>query len=487
MFALSHSRHLARQQWGLILVTAVSVLAYGKLVWLHWQYGTLRDTHIPQTITWYLVAFAAFISALIWAEKRPASLKWLWGAAILFRALLLFTTPTLSDDVYRYLWDGYVATKGVSPYAFAIDAPEMDYLDIPQRALANNREMASPYLPVAQWVFGGAAFFFPLQPIVLQILMVLFDLLAALLIAKLLALAGLPAQRLLLYLWNPLVVVEVAHGAHLDAWMMLLTVMAVWFSLAPHHANTIKGKVAAPLFLALATLTKILPILLLPVLLWRWSWRQLMFYGLIVIGLLIPSGWRAGWGLAGALDGTGLFGALRIYGKFWNFNSGLFHWLEGSLAKNDLPDPNGTAKLINLIVMLMVLFTVWALAWRPEAKMILRLTAVPFIAYLLLTPTVHPWYSLILLVFTPFLAPGALEPRWLWWAVVPWIYLSGVLVFSYITYINPLDFREFEWVRQLEWLPTLLFLFISLIMIMWLTRRSFSESSQARITNSFHH
>ena len=243
---LSHARVPWRQQWGLILVTAVSIVAYGGLAWLHWQYGTLRDGIIGQTIAWYLVAFAAFVGVIVWAEKRPVSLKWIWGAAILFRVLLLFTIPTLSDDVYRYLWDGYVAAEGISPYVFAIDAPELDYLDIPQRSLANNRDMASPYLPVAQWVFVVVAFFLPLQPIFLQILMVLFALGTAFLLAKLLALGKLPPHRLLLYLWNPLVVVEVAHGAHIDAWMILLMVTAVWFSLAPHLIHTKKRAGSCP-------------------------------------------------------------------------------------------------------------------------------------------------------------------------------------------------------------------------------------------------
>lgn len=462
-----NGRRAIRQQWGMVLLTAVSLLAYGGLVWMQGVYGTLRDEFVTQTVAWYLLAFAAFLAAIVWTEKRPVSLKWIWGAAILFRLLLLLTTPTLSDDVYRYLWDGYVATEGVSPYAFAIDAPELDYLDIPQRALANNSWMASPYLPVAQWVFFSTALFLPLVPIFLQVLMILFDLLSAFLIAKLLALAALPAHHLLLYLWNPLVVVEVAHGAHIDAWMILLALTAVYLTLAPRYQNKVTGRIGAPLFLALATLTKILPILILPVLFWRWRWRQLLLYGLVVVGFLIPAGWRAGWGLTGELDGRGLFGALRIYGSYWNFNSGLFHWLEVSLTELGVPEPLVIAKQISLLIMILVLLLVWILAWRlKNERAILRLTAVPFMAYLLLTPTLHPWYSLFLLAFIPFLAPAKEEPRWWWWTVVPWLYLSGTLVFSYITYIDPLDFREFEWVRQIEWLPTLLFLLLTAVWFM---------------------
>ena len=82
---------------------------------------------------------------------------------------------------------------------------------------------------------------------------------------------------------------------------------------------------------------------------------------------------------------------------------------------------------------------------------------------LLVSPTVHPWYALILLVFLPFLPPATGEPRRQWLAVWPWLYLSAALPLSYLTYLDPLDFRELEWVRRTEWLPTLALLLLWII------------------------
>jgi hypothetical protein len=79
----------------------------------------------------------------------------------------------------------------------------------------------------------------------------------------------------------------------------------------------------------------------------------------------------------------------------------------------------------------------------------------PLMAYILLNTTIHPWYLLILLACLPFLTPAAEETPWRWFAVLPWLYLSGALSLSYLTYLDPLDFRELEWVRRTEWLPTL--------------------------------
>lgn len=423
---------------------------------MQWRYGTLRDGRVPETIFWYTLAFVGYLGATVWIEKRAVPMRWVWGAAILFRLLLLLTTPTLSDDVYRYLWDGYVAHEGVSPYAYAINAPELDYLDIPQRALANNVWMASPYLPAAQLVFWAGTAVFPLHPLSMQIIMLIFDLGSAWLLSRLLVLTKLPPHRLILYLWNPLVIIEVAHSAHLDAWMILLTLAALYFTIHNSQFTLHNSQFFSPVLLALATLTKLLPALTFPILFRRWTWPQRITYAILTIGLLIPFGLQAGWGLSGNLNGTGLFGALRIYGNQWNFNSGLFHWLEQFLQIRGVAAPMDAAKLVIGLILLLIMVVVWLRARRQtDVKRVLRLTAVPFITYTLLTPTLHPWYLLILLAFLPFLAPDANESRHRWLHLVPWLYLSWALIFSYLTYLDPLNFGELEWVRRLEWMPTL--------------------------------
>ena len=452
-----------------------SLVAYAGMVYLDAQHGTLRAAVTPQTITFYMLAYVAYLGAIIWVERRTEwPVIWVWITAILARLLLVFTSPTLSDDVYRYLWDGYVAHQGVSPYAYAITDPALDHLDIPQRALANNAWMASPYLPAAQVVFWVVTFA-PLWPIFMQLAMVAFDLVTALILTRLLRWASFPPYRLLLYLWNPLVIVEVAHGAHIDSWMVLLTFLAIYFALRP--SPTLLHRLLSPVFLALATLTKIIPVLTLPVLFWRWSWRQLVFYVGLTIALLLPSGIRAGWGLNGDLTGEGVFGALRIYAVQWNFNSGLFHWLEVLLGAPGDGAPAPAAQLIALAGMLLVLFVVWVVARRhPGERAALRLMAVPFMAYIALTPTLHPWYILILLAFLPFLPPAAEESRWLWLMALPWLYLSGALIFSYLTYLDPHQFGELEWVRRLEWLPTLFLLGSAALALPFLYRSSSQHS-----------
>ncbi|MBV7335835.1 hypothetical protein KFU94_47865 [Chloroflexi bacterium TSY] len=486
-----------RIQFWIFVLT--SLVAYGGMVALDWRTGELGEESTPHYIGWYLLAFFSYVGLILWAERgHPIPWRWVWVGAVLARLLLLLTEPTLSTDVYRYIWDGHVAANGVSPYAYPIESSELDYLAVPVRDLANHTWMASPYMPAAQWVFASLASVFPLQPLYYQMVMIVFDLAAAALMWQLLQMAVLPTRRLLIYLWNPLVIVEIAHGAHIDAWMILLTMLTLWLFLRPnrslraaepmanslsHFSEPINGQTAldrstsqkgtqlvqqgvSAVLLALATLTKLVPVLLLPIFFWRWRWWTLVLYGVLVVGLLIPAGLNAGWGLTGELDGHGLFGALRIYGDQWNYNSGLFHWIELGLKNQGIVEFNEWAKRIVAALLIGTLLLVWLAARRAtEPRQILRLCSIPMMAYALLSATVHPWYILIVLAFLPFLTPGKGDSPRYWLFVLPWIYLSGAIVFSYLTYVNPQDLREYEWIRLTEWVPTIGLLVVYAILL----------------------
>ena len=88
----------------------------------------------------------------------------------------------------------------------------------------------------------------------------------------------------------------------------------------------------------------------------------------------------------------------------------------------------------------------------------LRLALVPPAAFLLLTTTVHPWYVTLLIPLLPFLLPKQGEAthsgRFLW----PWIYFSIAVAFSYATYWDPDNLREYRLVRQVEYIPLYLLL-----------------------------
>jgi hypothetical protein len=450
-----------------------------RMVFLH----DLRQHTIP--FLWlYGLACLSYGVAVYWllrGSDQRRTLPLVLGLAILFRATLLFTTPpTLSDDVYRYIWDGRLMNAGVNPYAYAVESPLLDRFDSPQRALVNNSWMASPYLPSAQALFVAVYRFAPDSPLAFQVAAVLFDLLTGWLVIDLLRRLGLPQTRALIYLWNPLVIVEFAHGAHVDALMICLMMAALWALVAARF------KLPSVVALAAATLTKGLPALLLPVVARRWGWHRIAVYIGLVAVVCLPFALGAGWGLTGSLDGEGLFGALRIYAAHWNYNGGLYHWLEVWLSSYRTPGavppeivgwgPIRAAKLIVAVALGLVLIAVWwksrqrddnrsaetsASSVEPRSRRslaLLQLAMVPLAAYLLLATTVHPWYATLIIPLLPFLSSKQREAARGGRLLLPWLYFSAVVSLSYLTYLDPSNLREYDLVRLVEYVPLYLLL-----------------------------
>ena len=455
----------------MLILTIAGLLVEVSLVGMVFLHD-LRQHTIP-FLGLYGLACLGYGIAVYWllrgphrSELRPQGdpIVLIVGLAILFRVTLLFTTPpTLSDDVYRYIWDGRLTNAGVTPYAHAVKSPLLDRFDSPQRALVNNSWMASPYLPVAQALFAAVYQLAPDSPLAFQVAAVLFDLLTGWLVADLLRRLGLPRARVLIYLWNPLVIVEFAHGAHVDALMICLMMAALWSLVAA------RSKFPSVVTLAAATLTKGLPALLLPVVARRWGWRRTVVYAGLVVAACVPFALGAGWGLTGPLDGEGLFGALRIYAAQWNYNGGIYHWLEvwlsGYRTSGAVPPevvgwgPIRAAKLIVATALGLMLVVVWRMSQRCNDDLsLLRLAMVPLAAYLLLATTVHPWYVTLIIPLLSFLPPRQGQAARIGRFLLPWLYFSAVVSLSYLTYLDPADLREYDLVRLVEYVPLYLLL-----------------------------
>jgi len=425
----------------------------------------MRGAFTPAFLGYFLIAAVAYVLTIIRLGRNNISTKLIWVFAVLFRVIMLFSEPSLSDDVNRYLWDGHLLNKGINPYAYPVESPQLDAYNIPIRDSVNHAWMASPYLPAAQLVYATVNFIAPQNIKAFQIAAVFFDLLAGWLLLDLLRRLHLPTRNVLIYLWNPLVVIEFAHGAHIDALMIFLVVLSFWFLAKANGVNGWRVS-ASTISLALASLTKIIPIFMVPLFLKRWGWRNLfLFIGLVIVVLSLFS-IGAGWGLIGELDGSGVFGALRIYTKWWNFNGGIYHWLEVFISGFPTPGavpadivgerPIFIAKLISTgLLGIAVLASFWrAHRHITDLTGLLRAAAIPLGAYILLSPTVHPWYATIIIPFLVFV-PG--NQRW------PWIYLSLAVALSYITYVNPADLREYTFVRWVEYIPVYALLILGIL------------------------
>ena len=83
------------------------VVAVAALVVIDADAGTLRAAQVTRTIGWLAVAFVGYV-VVLGATQRTTwrhSWRWLLVLGLGLRLALVATTPTLSDDVYRYLWE----------------------------------------------------------------------------------------------------------------------------------------------------------------------------------------------------------------------------------------------------------------------------------------------------------------------------------------------------------------------------------------------
>jgi hypothetical protein len=394
----------------------------------------------------YGVAFAAYAAALAGARLLPAGRRGLWvvlGAALAFRATLLPVEPTLSDDIYRYLWDGRVARAGINPFAHAPDDPALAALRDDAWERINHKTVPTIYPPLLQVVFRAGV---TIAPSVLgfKALMLLFEIGVAGMVWKLVRLSGGGASDLLVYAWNPLVIVEVAGSGHNDVVAVLLLLAALAWILQERPALSTAA-------LGAGVLAKLAPLLVLPTFVRRTRPSRLLLLPLVLAAGYLPFG----------VAGAGLFRGLGEYAHRWEGNDFLFRgllesvrwldptealdsfitwlrsWLGGVLPLDPLygfTHPQAFSRLLAFGGMVAVAVYVTFKPWAPPRELL-----VAFAAALLLSPVLHPWY---LLWIAPLLALDPSRGLLLW---------TGLVMLSYAfpapagdaPYAGPLLYLEY--------------------------------------------
>jgi alpha-1,6-mannosyltransferase len=416
----------------------------------------LTGEYLPVFLVSFSLAGALYLLAIRKLSHSSFTVHTIWIVAILARLIVLGTTPSLSNDVYRYLWDGHLLHQGINPYSEPVNSPKLDTYSTPLRLSVNHSEMASPYLPVAQAYFWVIEWLAPQQVKAYQFAAMLFDLLTGILIYQILSRLRLNPSAVLIYLWNPLVIVEFSHSAHVDAWMLFLFMLAFYVTF-----SFPKERFASPVLFALATLTKGVPALFVPIFFRRWRLTGVILY-LLVIGLpLVLLGLNAGWGLGPQMDGHGLFGAIRIYVQYWQFNTSPLFDLTSAWPGLDHETADRLARIFTSF--LSIIAIVWSArkAWRfgridtdpvMGGRGLMRLSLLPVGVYLLLSPTIHPWYVTWVMPFLPFFITVKDEPAWIWRWAIPWIYFSISVAFSYHAYLSQGGSEVPIWVLWFEYI-----------------------------------
>ncbi len=430
----------ARRRLGWVLGLGLASLAgYSGMAVL----GDLRAQTVG-FVSLYALTFALYLAAAALCLRGLAG-RWrwpvIWGLALGFRLVLLPMTPTLSDDMYRYVWDGRVQANGISPYAHPPNDPALLRLRSAREPIyrevyrpINRKAFVTVYPPGAQALFALSYQVVGASPTGFKAVFVLAELAGGLALLGLLRATQQPPERVLIYLWSPLLVVEVAHAGHVDALMLPFLVLALW-------ARVRERPLLLGLALGGAIAIKLFPLLLLPALAFiprpggpRGSlvrFTALPFHRLAVfLGLalaLLPL-YALYW-----VWGNGVTGFLPLYFTE-NFNMGLARGLFAladavgwprALLSNAVTF--GGLAVLGLYCMLRPADT-----WRGVFGQVLLLIG----WFTLWTQNLFPWYLLWLLpLLTALLEPG----RVLGFRLTPalaWLLFTGTSSLAYLFFID---------------------------------------------------
>ncbi len=364
--------------------------------------------------------------------------------AILLRLVLVFSLPNLSNDVYRFIWDGRLLVQGFNPF----DHLPLYYLENNIEVKGITRELFEAYgsknfftvyPPVAQAQFASACWLFPesiyWSSVMMKGWLFLFEIGSIVLIIKLLRHFEMPAKNVLWYALNPLIIFEITGNLHFEGAMIFFLLLALWLIIKNHYDWS-------AIAFSLSICSKLLTLLFLPFLInrigWKKSFRYFFITGFISILLFIP-----------ILNTSFIqnFGeSLNLYFQKLEYNASIYYlsrWIGFHLTGYN------QIRLLGPLLGLAAGIGILWMAFKhqinadfpgqlPNWKNIAYWWLLAISLYLICTTTMHPWYTalpIVLCVFTNFRFPI------IWSYLIFWTYIN----YSYEPYLENLTVVAIEY------------------------------------------
>lgn len=335
--------------------------------------------------------------------------------------------PNLSDDFYRFIWDGRLLVNGENPYLhlpsyYIENNIDLTGVDRDLFSRMNSPDYFSIYPPVCQFVFFIACKLFPESllgsVIVIRSFILLGESGVIFLLDKLVRLFKLSRNSVLIYALNPLVIIELTGNLHFEAIMIFFLLLSVFLLLKSSPL------ISASAF-ALAVGTKLIPLMFLPFLLKRLGFQKTFFYysAVAFVLLLIFSPF-----INGELI-SNLFSSLSLYFQKFEFNAGVYYlirWIGYEIKGYNIIATSGIALAAAVTISIVIIM----LLDKGDKFMSLPQTMLWAVTcYYVFATTVHPWY------IAPLIALSVLSPYR--YAVI-W---SGLIPLTYFTY-RTIPYRE---------------------------------------------
>ena len=362
-------------------------------------YQAARENFV-QVFSLYTILFTAYF--FFYKFFSITHFKYLLIAGVVFRLLLLFSVPNLSDDVYRFIWDGRLAANGINPFSYLpteiMQMPPITGITKELFSLLNSQGHYTIYPPVLQGIFWLAAKLFPVNVfaaiVFLKCIIVLFEVSTFLLLVQLLKKLSLSKHLSLLYILNPLVITELTGNVHFDGVMIFFVLLAFLFLLK----NNWQGSAIS---LGMGVATKLLPVLFLPFLVNRLGWKKGSLYSLIaVVTTLILFAF-----IFDVATVKHLLNSIDLFIRKFEFNASVYYVVRyiGTLIKgyNIIAVAGPFLILLSVLIIFIISFRNKNIGWQIFFNKALFIITTWF----LFSTTVHPWYICLpvaLAVFTPF-------------------------------------------------------------------------------------
>ena len=397
-------------------------------------YAISREDYL-ELIVLYATLFFLFyrlIASQAISEKRLVQLSFV------FRALLLFAIPNLSQDFYRFIWDGRIALAGINPY---LNTP-LSYFQDGIFPIAQGRELYegmgslsakhyTNYPPLNQLCFAIAALFAGKSilgsAVVLRLIIIAADYGTYHYGKKLLANIGLPTKKIFWYLLNPFIILELTGNLHFEGVMIFFMIWSL-YQLA--SGNWKKSAV----LLACSISIKLIPLMFLPIFYRFLGFKKLFLYGLIVglTSILLFAPFLSTQFINNYSDTVGLwFQNFEFNASLYYVARAIGYYISGY---NEIAIIGKTIPLVVVLFIMAISFS----KKRISVQHVVQGMLIALSFYFFTATTVHPWYIstlLVLSLFTSYKFP------------LVW---SFVIILSYLSY-SSYTAQENLWIVFIEY------------------------------------
>ena len=367
--------------------------------------------------------------------------KFLLFVGILFRLAFLLTEPNLSQDYYRFIWDGELVLNFINPY---LQLPNT-LIEQQDLVISNAHELHqgmgelsarhfSNYPPLSQFIYALAAMLGGKSilgaTIVMRLIIILSDIGIFYFGRKLLKNLNLSPYLIFWYFLNPLIIIELTGNLHFEGVMLC-------FFIASLYLLSIKKWMLAAVIYALSISVKLVPLIFLPLFLKHLGFRKSVLFFIIVgiTSLILLAPFLSNQFINNYTD------TIDLWFSNFEFNSGMYNAIK-QIALEFEAKPWELIKTYGKITpYVIVLFVLLFTFFRENQKLSILITSMLWIltAYYLLAATVHPWYIVFLVLLTIF-TPYRFSLVW-----------SLVVILSYYAY-SQIGFKEHLGLLSIEYI-----------------------------------